>query len=135
MEEPIWYRRARHVISENQRVLDGANALRNRDWELFGQMMLASHGSLRDDYDVTTEKLDWLSAEASNVEGIYGARMTGAGLGGCVVALARDKEAVDALRIRIREGYEAKFGVVPSIFVTRAGHGARVLMAASDASK
>ena len=94
--------------------------------------MLASHASLRDDYEVTTAKLDWLSAEASRVEGVYGARMTGAGFGGCVVALVRDEEAVDALRAHIRAGYEAQFGIVPSIFVTGAGAGARVLMAARD---
>lgn len=130
---PTWYRRARHVISENQRALDGAEALRNRDWDLFGELMVASHSSLREDYEVTTTKLDWLSAEASKLDGVYGARMTGAGFGGCVVALVRE-EAVDTLSAHIREGYEARFGVVPSLFVTRAGAGARVLLQSASES-
>jgi galactokinase len=130
---PTWYRRARHVISENQRALDGAEALRNRDWDLFGELMVASHSSLREDYEVTTTKLDWLSAEASKLDGVYGARMTGAGFGGCVVALVRE-EAVGALSAHIREGYEARFGVVPSLFVTRAGAGARVLLQSASES-
>jgi len=89
-------RRARHVVTENQRVRESATALRHGDVEAFGRLMAASHVSLRDDYDVSVPELDLLVATAMQTPGVLGARMTGAGFGGCVVVLARTERAEDA---------------------------------------
>ena len=126
-DPPLWFRRARHVLSENQRTLDGAQALKGKDWAKFGELMAASHASLRKDYEVSTERLDWLVAAASALDGVFGARLTGAGFGGCVVALVRE-EAVEALRAGITQGYSQMFGVEPDVFVTRPGGGARTIV-------
>jgi galactokinase len=89
-------RRARHVVTENQRVRESAAALRHGDIDAFGRLMTASHVSLRDDYDVSLPELDLLVATALQTPGVLGARMTGAGFGGCVVVLARVERAADA---------------------------------------
>ena len=89
-------RRARHVVTENQRVRESAAALRRGDIEAFGRLMTASHVSLRDDYDVSVPELDLLVATAMRTPGVVGARMTGAGFGGCVVVLAEAERAEDA---------------------------------------
>ncbi|MDR7486074.1 MAG: galactokinase [Armatimonadota bacterium] len=97
-------RRARHVVTENARVLEGVEALRRGDAEAFGRLMLASHRSLRDDYDVSTQELDRLVYLAVE-HGALGARLTGAGFGGCIVALVpADRYA--AFGEGIRAGYE-----------------------------
>jgi galactokinase len=86
-------RRARHVVTENERVLDGAAALRRGDVARFGQLMSESHVSLRDDYEVSGPELDTLVAIAQDTPGVWGARLTGAGFGGCAVALAAAEHA------------------------------------------
>lgn len=98
------YRRARHVITENQRVLDSVRALRQGDAATFGRLMNASHESLRDDYEVTCEQLDTMVAICREVEGVLGSRMTGAGFGGCTVTLAR-ADAVERVREAVLERY------------------------------
>jgi galactokinase len=85
---PAVRRRARHVVTENRRVRDAAAALRRRDLATVGMLMAASHASLRDDFEVSTVALDALVARLAATPGVYGARLTGAGFGGCVVALA-----------------------------------------------
>ena len=87
--DPILRKRARHVTSENQRVLDFAAALRAHDCDEAGQLMVESHRSLREDFEVSTPALDRLVDELVQTRGVFGARLTGAGFGGCVVALAR----------------------------------------------
>ena len=124
--QATWFRRARHVLGENQRTQKAAEALRRREWAEFGRLMDASHASLRDDYECSTERLDWIASQASAHDGVYGARLTGAGFGGCVVALVR-QHAVEALSKHLSLGYEEVFGESLSVFVTRAGAGARVL--------
>ena len=79
----------RHVVLENARVVDAATALREADWKVLGALMLASHASLRDDYEVSCEELD-LAVDAARDAGALGARMTGGGFGGCVIALVPD---------------------------------------------
>jgi galactokinase len=83
--------RARHVISENARVLEAVDALRDKDFEEFGRLMYASHASLRDDYEVSTPELDAF-VEAAEQHGARGARLTGAGFGGCAIALVPEDE-------------------------------------------
>jgi galactokinase len=89
IEDPVVQARARHVVTENARVQACAAALAAGDLEVAGALMAASHASLRDDFAVTTPALDALVERVGAVDGVYGARMTGAGFGGCVVALAR----------------------------------------------
>jgi galactokinase len=98
--------RARHVVSENERTLAAAAALRTEDLSLFGRLMIESHRSLRDDYQVSCRELDQLVRIVTAIDGVLGARMTGGGFGGCVVALAR---RADVLRIEqaISEDYRA----------------------------
>jgi galactokinase len=89
LEDPVLRRRARHVVTENQRVRDFADALRAGELEGAGRLMAESHASLRDDFEVSTPRLDELCAELGARPGVFGVRLTGAGFGGCVVALTR----------------------------------------------
>ena len=88
--------------------------------------MVQSHNSLRDDYEVSCVELDFLAAEAAGVKGVYGARMTGGGFGGCIVALAQPR-AVDRLSEHLNSVYPPKFGKTPGIYVTTATQGASVI--------
>ena len=115
-------RRCRHVISENQRVLDAAAALGAGDLPAFGRLMQASHESLRDDYEVSCRELDVMADIASAVPGVFGARMTGGGFGGCVVALVRSDAAAAAAATIARE-YEAATSLRPDVWVCRAADG------------
>jgi galactokinase len=114
--------RARHVVSENERVLEAVTALRGRDGERVGELMRASHASLRDDYEVSTPALDSLVA-ALEAAGALGARLTGAGFGGCVVALA-DRARAEEVATRGAERYAAETGREPTPWVVRAAAGA-----------
>ncbi len=101
LDDPLLLRRARHVISENQRVRQFAEALRADDLATAGQVMQASHASLRHDYQVSTSAVDALVDHLHTVPGVYGARLTGGGFGGCVVALCRpDTQIPDAWWVR-----------------------------------
>lgn len=120
------YRRCRHVVSENSRTSEAAVLLGRRDYERAGQLMVQSHNSLRDDYEVSCPELDFLAAESMKVKGVYGARMTGGGFGGCIVALVQPR-AVDALVEHLRQGYSARFGKEPVAFVTNPAPGAGLL--------
>jgi galactokinase len=112
------------VVSENQRVLDAVKALRQSDLVLFGQLMNASHDSLRDDYEVTGTELDTLVEEARKVEGVLGSRMTGAGFGGCTVSLVH-KDAIDRFITEVGSAYHAKTGLKPDFYLGEVGDGAR----------
>jgi galactokinase len=120
--DPSDYRRARHVISENARTLEAAAALGRGDAQRFGELMNASHASLRDDYAVSSVALDAMVAAAQAAPGCYGARMTGAGFGGCAVALI-DADAADAFVAATLAGY-ADTGHAAQVTVSRAGAGA-----------
>jgi galactokinase len=114
--------RARHVVSENARVLAGARALREGDIEALGPLLLESHRSLRDDFEVSTPELDEL-VDALMEAGAVGARLTGAGFGGCVVALTRDADA-DRVAREAAKAYEARTGISPRTFRCSAAAGA-----------
>ena len=117
--------RARHVVTEDQRVLDAAAALRAGDLETFGRLMYASHESLRDDYEVSCPELDLMVGLAGGIEGVYGSRMTGGGFGGCTVSLVRH-EAVDTFLADVAKSYETETGHEPRIWVCEPAQGATV---------
>lgn len=121
------FRRARHAIYENQRVKDAAEALVAGNLSELGQLMYQSHQSLRDDYEVSCEELDFLVDYCRTSEGVIGARMTGAGFGGCAIALVNkniENEFVDS----IGKAYHQKFGFEASFYAAQAGNGASRLM-------
>lgn len=118
--------RCRHVVYENQRVLQGVAALRDGDVEGFGRLMKESHRSLRDDYEVSSPELDLLVEAAWDVEGVYGSRLTGAGFGGCTVSLVSE-EAVRRFETEVRARYATATGVTPDIYVCRAEDGVSYL--------
>lgn len=122
--DEIAWRRARHVVSENARVLAFIAALERDDLPAVGSALAASHASLRDDYEVSSPALDALVDIASAVPGVIGARLTGAGFGGCTINLVRD-EAVEALREAVLATYSARTGLTPRVIVARAAAGAR----------
>ena len=117
-------RRARHAVSENARTIAAAQALQSGDIECFGRLMNESHISLRDDYEVSCEELDFLAAQAWEMPFVYGARMTGGGFGGCTVNLIRrgsEKEFTE----QIKEAYRNKFGIECAVYNVRPGDGAK----------
>lgn len=121
----VVYRRCRHVISENQRVLHAAEALRASDLGRFGRLMYESHRSLRLDYEVSSKELDLLVEIASSCEGVYGSRMTGGGFGGCTITLVQS-HSVEAFKQTVIETYREKTGITPDIYVCSAAQGAGV---------
>ena len=124
--DPIPRRRARHIISENDRTLRAAKALEHGDMDTFGQLMNASHTSLRDDYEVSSIELN-IMVEIANLQlGCLGARMTGAGFGGCAVALVQ-KESANTFVENIRSSYQASTGLKPNIYICEASNGAEIL--------
>jgi galactokinase len=119
----VIYRRCRHVITENARTLDAAQSLERGDLVHFGNLMNASHWSLRDDYEVSCKELDLMVELAHQVEGVYGARMTGGGFGGCTVNLVMPY-AVPAFETRVLPAYEKATGLKPEMYVVEAADGA-----------
>ena len=124
--DPVCRRRARHAVYEEDRTARALEALRAGDVEAFGALMTASHISLRDDYEVSCRELDLLVDEALTCSGVYGARMTGGGFGGCTVNLVR-KADTDAFTEHMREYYQRTFSREARIFVVEAGDGARAI--------
>jgi galactokinase len=128
MDSLIW-RRARHVITENARTLEVARLLARNEWDAVGELMYASHASLRDDYEVSCPALDVVVEIARKIgpaDGVLGCRMTGGGFGGCAVALVRTT-AVDSISRRISEAYEHAINLKPILFLSRPTAGAAIL--------
>lgn len=123
MPDSIEKRRAKHVVTENERVLQMKNALSSGDGKLAGELMAASHASLRDDYEVSCEALD-IMAESARDSGAIGARMTGAGFGGACVALVHANE-VDSFLKSVAEKFKSRFGEEGSFLVCKVSDGAR----------
>ena len=121
--DPVAHKRARHVVGEVQRTSDAVKALKAGDLESFGQLMNASHVSLRDDYEVTGPELDCMAEEAWKIDGVIGSRMTGGGFGGCTVSLVKD-EAIDTFIKEVGAAYEAKIGIKPEFYIAEIGDGA-----------
>jgi galactokinase len=116
-------RRCKHVITEDDRALKSVEALKRGDLEFFGRAMNASHASLRDWYEVSIKELDVLVEIQQNAPGCLGARLTGAGFGGCTVALVQN-DAVPAVTEAIQREYPARTGKTPHVYVCRATDGA-----------
>ena len=122
LEALIW-RRCRHVVTENQRVLDASAALRAGDVTRFGDLMARSHRSLRDDYEVSCAELDGMVALALKLEGVHGARMTGGGFGGCTINLVEAAHAERFAR-EIAASYRRETGVACDVYICSAEGGA-----------
>jgi galactokinase len=120
---PVVAKRCAHVVYEDQRVLDAVAALERGDVSAFGQLMLQSHASLRDLYEVSSRELDAVVEIAQGQPGVYGARMTGAGFGGCAIALVQDAHAA-ALAARVKVEYPRRTGRTPNVYACAASDGA-----------
>ncbi len=125
--DPLIYRRAKHIITENERVRQSKNGLRAGDARRVGQLMDASHVSLRDDFQVSSEALDTMVWLARQQDGCWGARMTGAGFGGCAVALVQaDKAAKFA--DKVTRMYTKQMELEPAVYICEATDGAAVII-------
>lgn len=122
-EDELVYKRARHAISENERTLKAAEVLKEDDLESFGQLMDESHASLRDDYDVTGKELDTIVWAAQKQEGVRGARVTGAGFGGCALAIVEETK-VDSFIDAVGKEYKEVIGYAADFYIATAGKGA-----------
>ncbi len=120
--DDVGRKRAKHAVYENQRTIRAVEALKANDVERFGQLMNASHVSLRDDYEVTGAELDTLVEEAWKIEGVIGSRMTGAGFGGCTVSIVKD-EAIDKFIGQVGKAYQEKIGYAADFYVVEIGDG------------
>jgi len=132
----VVYRRSRHVVTENFRTVRAAAALKGRQWPLVGDLMYESHQSMRDDYQITCPEIDLLVSLARDIgvdRGVWGARMTGGGFGGCVVILADQHHAQNILQT-MEAGYFKQTGIQAESFATRPAAGALELaMTCGDA--
>ncbi|MGN0143162.1 MAG: galactokinase [Roseburia sp.] len=122
IKDEVCQKRAKHAVYENQRTIKAVEALKKNDVKLFGELMNASHVSLRDDYEVTGIELDTLVEEAWKIDGVIGSRMTGAGFGGCTVSIVKD-EAVDTFIREVGAAYEKKIGYAADFYVVEIGDG------------
>jgi galactokinase len=132
LTDPLALRRARHVVSENQRCLDASAALQAGRWDDLGELLYASHASLRDDFSVSCAELDLIVQFAQEIGlsgGVYGARMTGGGFGGCCLALLNPALA-EGIASELKTRYEKATGLVPTIFFAEPSAGARMLQGA-----
>lgn len=125
--DEVLRKRARHVITEDKRVIEAKESLNSGDLQTFGRLMNESHDSLRDDYQVTGTELDTLVEEARKVEGVLGSRMTGAGFGGCTVSLVRE-DRIEQFISQVQENYQAKTGLKPDFYITNIRDGAKKIM-------
>ena len=121
--DPILLKRASHVVTENDRVREAIKVLEQGDLEYFGKLMNDSHQSLRDDYEVSSRELDVLVEIARRQPGVFGARMTGAGFGGCTVNLV-EADAAEGFAKAIQEGYQQALGLHAEVYVCQASDGA-----------
>jgi galactokinase len=122
--DPVTYRRARHIITENERTLAAADALAQSDWRHISELMAASHASMRDDFEITVPPIDGLVDMVADLIGQQGGvRMTGGGFGGCVVSLVPE-HLVEAVKDRVNQRYESEFGIAPTLYVCHPVDGA-----------
>ena len=122
IKEEVCKKRAKHAVYENQRTIHAVRALKENNVALFGKLMNESHVSLRDDYEVTGIELDTLVEEAWKIDGVIGARMTGAGFGGCTVSIVKDA-AVETFIREVGAAYEKKIGYAADFYVVEIGDG------------
>lgn len=125
--DPIVFRRAHHVISENERTLLASHALAIHDYKLLSTLIAQSHNSMRDDFEITVPAIDYLVEIISNVIGDQGGvRMTGGGFGGCIVALV-NKDKVDAVKNVVNNNYQNKFGIKADIYICQPSKGTHAI--------
>ncbi len=119
-------KRAKHAVYENQRTIKAVEALKENKIEELGKLMIASHNSLRDDYEVTGKELDTLVHESLKQDGVIGARMTGAGFGGCAVSIVKNDKVEDFIK-NVGESYKDKIGYEASFYAVEIGDGPRII--------
>lgn len=124
--DEIRRKRAKHAVYENQRTIKAVKALKEKDINLFGELMNLSHISLRDDYEVTGIELDTLVEAAREQVGVIGSRMTGAGFGGCTVSIVEDKNVEDFVA-NVEAKYKEKIGYAADFYVVEVGDGPRII--------
>ena len=127
--DPTEFRRARHAVTEIARTIEAATAVKAGNWARVGELMYASHASLRDDYDVSCSELDLLVALAQNIGpagGVIGSRMTGGGFGGCTVSLVETAK-VGSIANTVVDSYKSQTSIEPSIITTRPARGAHII--------
>jgi galactokinase len=122
----VCYRRAKHVITENDRTTAMADALTRKDWQTCGRLMGESHRSMKEDFEITCSEIDCLVEIVQNLDGMIGSRMTGGGFGGCTVSLIETAKTAEILQT-VERRYRAATGIIPSAFVTRPAQGAGVV--------
>jgi galactokinase len=120
------YRRCRHIVTENARVLEAERALETGDFVACGRAMNASHLSMRDDFEITCPEVDMLAGLAQNVKGVYGSRMTGGGFGGCTISLI-EEWAIDKTSQMLTDGYRIAMGRDVDIYVCAPSDGAQLI--------
>lgn len=126
IKDPVRQKRAKHAVYENQRTIRAVEALRNNDVKLFGQLMNASHESLRYDYEVSCEEIDILVDLAQAMPGVIGSRITGGGFGGCTVSIV-EEGTVDKFIEEIGKTYKEKVGHEAEFYVVDIGDGAKIV--------
>lgn len=124
IDDKVIEKRVRHVIYENARVLKSVELLENNDIQGFGALLVDANDSIRDLYEVTGFELDTMVEEALKISGTIGARMTGAGFGGCTVNIVR-KDSVDEFIEKVGASYKEKTGLTPAFYISQVGDGAR----------
>jgi len=124
INDPVLEKRALHVVTENERVKQATKALKGHDLKVFGELMYASHQSLKELYEVSGKELDAIVDFCKTYHGCIGARMTGAGFGGCAIALVK-KEMFDDFEAKLTEYYTGKIGYAPQVFASAIGGGVR----------
>lgn len=122
IKDDIRKKRAKHAVYENQRTIRAVEALKNNNLKEFGELMNASHVSLRDDYEVSCGEIDVLVEEAWKVDGVIGSRITGGGFGGCTVSIVKD-EAVDTFKEKVGAAYKERVGKNADFYVVEIGDG------------
>ena len=122
IQDEVRVKRAKHAVYENQRTIRAVAALKSNDLKLFGELMNASHVSLRDDYQVSCEEIDVLVEEAWKIDGVIGSRITGGGFGGCTVSIVKD-EAVDTFKEKVGAAYKERVGKTADFYVVEIGDG------------
>lgn len=124
IKSSIRQKRAKHAVYENQRTIKAVKALKENKIDLLGELMVASHNSLRDDYEVTGKELDTLVEESLKQDGVIGARMTGAGFGGCAVSIVKSDKVENFIQ-NVGKGYKDKIGYEADFYAVEIGDGPR----------
>ncbi len=127
--DPLLFKRAKHVVEENQRVMDFVAAMAEKNWRQAGALMYASHNGLQHDYEVSCEALDFLVNETIDLKGVIGSRMMGGGFGGCTINLVKS-EVVEGVVAHVKEAYLQSYGVVPLSYIANTSDGACELITA-----